>query len=398
MPYKDAANHKAAARRSYERHKLQNAQRKLIARLNAAYDENERDRANGVPPTPMVDPPVLRTLDKYNVRVFLEGETWIQTQRAVVRDAHDAYAKRRADLDRELATICSLVDTLKKENQLKEKEATIHQHLNNFQADVRDCVLDAPDVRTAIVGGALAKTIQDKYTNSNTLKQHYAAIVYLLKLKVVLPPVDSKTEEEYNNMLADAAGDVRVNQVYATLDEDLAVAYFTEYKQDVLQSVDLYSQTSVLLHVYDELTMRDDFGNIHIINERQAPIRRDNFYNLYSGELHMNDVKKTGEKYALENGTFVFKFSKKTQDLIKESVRREPRNMLVTTPPYELLRDVGLSVNKLRHAKIAEEYADPNSTAQTRAALAQLMGHSLATQKLYQRVVRSKTIHTAAQG
>ena len=390
MPHKDAERHNEVARASYERNKYKNAQRKLIVRLHEAYDQNERDRRKGVPPTPMVDPPKLRTLEKYNIRVFLQGD-WIQTQRAVVREDHDPHVKKREDIAQQLATIFSSVENLQNENQLKEKAATIQQHLTNFQADLRLC--DAPDVSTALNSGALARAIQKKYTNSNTLKQHYAAIVWLLKLKV-LPPVDSKKEEEYNNLLADAAGDVRVSQVLATLDEDQAVAYFSEYKEDVLNSVDLYSQTSVLLHVYDELTMRDDFGNINIVNER-APVRQDNFYNLYNGELHMNEVKKTGEKYALENGTFVFRFSKKTQDLIKESVRREPRNMLVTTPPYQLLRDVGLSVNKLRHAKIAEEYADPDSTAQSRAELAKLMGHSLATQKLYQRVVRSKTIHTA---
>jgi hypothetical protein len=113
-----------------------------------------------------------------------------------------------------------------------------------------------------------------------------------------------------------------------------------------------------------------------------------NYYVRDEGIVYWNHVKKTGDRYDVP----AFKYSEETQQVIERSLAREPREKLISKTPWYLLKKVGASVNKLRHAKISEVYSDPDKTYEEKRALAYQMHHSFATQKIYVRQLRGRFV------
>ena len=89
-----------------------------------------------------------------------------------------------------------------------------------------------------------------------------------------------------------------------------------------------------------------------------------------------------------KNEGFEYKFSGQTKKLLNQYVakhKKEWGDTLFTTPPRKILNNIGLSFNKLRHAKTTELYADENLTDAQKEDYAARMNQSVYMQLIYVR-------------
>ena len=89
----------------------------------------------------------------------------------------------------------------------------------------------------------------------------------------------------------------------------------------------------------------------------------------------------------MDGKTFEYQVSERTRKVIELSLQNYPREKLITVEPPLLLKSMGTSVNRLRHAKIVEELHEIESK-ERRRDLAKKMFHSVATQHIYTRPLR----------
>lgn len=163
---------------------------------------------------------------------------------------------------------------------------------------------------------------------------------------------------------------------------------------------DFYKKTDkmyVLIQLYNELTIRDDYGSLKIVNRKQDMKDKGNFIYLNdafsNGEILINE-HKTDKKYGpirhklsvtltkliknyvkaekLENGDFLFGSGK-----LSQFVSRENKNI---TKKHKLG-----GITEIRHRKIAEFLGNKKRTPEERVKLAKMMNHSPATQEKYHR-------------
>lgn len=231
--------------------------------------------------------------------------------------------------------------------------------------------------------------VNEKYTNANTKKAYLQAVLYAidhypsLKEKVSRKAyhqawVDSKKNAETYNI------DRQVNQ---------EVPKFSEIIKKVYETYPEQSDARLMISLYNEITMRDDFGKVMVVNDN-SKATTPNFVNIKTGFIHMNDYHKTKEKY----GPVKIKLSKKLIDLIKST--RDVGEMLFSRANMsqyigQVLKKSGVvgsgAINLLRHSKISEELEGSKiRSSKKRNELADVMKHSPVTQISYLRTLASK--------
>ena len=147
------------------------------------------------------------------------------------------------------------------------------------------------------------------------------------------------------------------------------------------------SQEAVLLHLYNELTLRNDYGEIYVYDTKPPSEPRSNYYVRDEGIVYWNHVKKTGDRYDVP----AFKYSEETQEVIERSLAREPREKLISKTPWYLLKKVALVSTNFAMQKLVRSTVIRTRRTRKRA-LAYQMHHSFATQKIYVRQLRGRFV------
>ena len=154
--------------------------------------------------------------------------------------------------------------------------------------------------------------------------------------------------------------------------------------ENAQKDFDALSDEVVLLTVYNEITLRDDFSEVVVFtNAGEGVYYQERYYNHETGIIHFNYRNKVNK-----NERFDYKFSGETQKLLNQYIakhKKEWGDKLFTIHPRKILNNIGLNFNYLRHAKVKELMMDESLTDAQKEDYADRMNQSLYMQQIYAR-------------
>lgn len=143
----------------------------------------------------------------------------------------------------------------------------------------------------------------------------------------------------------------------------------------------------ILFNLYKSVPLRDDFGNVELVEEDYEDIIRKNFYNINTETLHIRDYK-TSSKY----GDKKYIMFKNLANLIKESYDMGHEYLIVNTYGQRFYENKlskyiinisskyfnkSIGIDDIRHSVIT--YFNEKKSLSDRRKLASVMLHSLNT-------------------
>jgi len=401
MPY--AEHHRVVkarevAKRHYDENKETTAREKLYKKLARHFQKTEQERASGATVRGLAPAPKASTLEKYGIQVFLAdpsmfddtGETnkntFIQIRSPVLVENWSPQRptpSASTDVASSLSALREKMSAMTlKDFDVKSKN-TVDKCYKTFARNVEK--LGCDDLLVCINSGELLKFILNEYPVRNTLKSHLYSYWFLVVQHDLIPGVEDDAKKAIGKEFKRSADKVKVHQVLSTMDERNKVEPYDEILRNAQKDFDALSDEVVLLTVYNELTLRDDFPEVVVFTNSGEGVyyRERNYYDSSTGIIYFNHRNKVNK-----NEQFEYKFSGETKKLLNRYIakhKKEWGDKLFTTPPRKILNNIGLSFNKLRHAKVVELYGGENLTYAQLEDYADRMNHSVYTQQIYAR-------------
>jgi hypothetical protein len=126
----------------------------------------------------------------------------------------------------------------------------------------------------------------------------------------LIPGVEDDAKKAIGKEFKRSADKVKVHQVLSTMDERNKVEPYDEILRNAQKDFDALSDEVVLLTVYNELTLRDDFPEVVVFTNSGEGVyyRERNYYNSSTGIIHFNYRNKVND-----NEQFEYKFSGETK-------------------------------------------------------------------------------------
>jgi hypothetical protein len=243
----------------------------------------------------------------------------------------------------------------------------------------------------AINDGTIFNWIQETHDNENTRKSYYYSFSVVVKHKLI-PNITREAKKALETKLQQATDNIKLQQILAVVDGTQTTQMFSEIMNEASQKFDRVSEEMVLLKLYDEFTLRQDYEALAIRFHQPGRARwrsTTNYYVVPTGELVMNNLKKVKKK----TDTFSGKVSESLKSLLVEYASKrglEDGDLLFQSKPSRLFQNIGTSVNKLRHAKVTEMLQDDKLTQEQKRDLAIRMNHSIVTQFIYRRAAAQR--------
>ena len=231
------------------------------------------------------------------------------------------------------------------------------------------------NIENCIASDELSDLIENKGYKPNTTKTYFQAILILIREYKEL----SKYQDKYHELFQYYK---EVANNYA-LEKELTeeIVSFTDIMNSVLSEFGEESQQYLLILLYDQLTMRNDFENISFDTSDDKHI------DLDKGTISIKIFNKTHMKYPpIVNHKLTDKF----MQLLNKSLEMNPRKYLFKNKVHTLLKNMKLSVNTLRHSKISTELQTTENklNLDKKLELSKKMKHSTATQIKYIRKLK----------
>lgn len=223
---------------------------------------------------------------------------------------------------------------------------------------------------------------------SNNSKRNYLSnLLYICQaLEIKLP---KKAETAYKNSIEKMNVLNTAKMLKRNESEKETLPTFEEYIQRVRQ---IYPETSLqmlLIYLYSELTCRDDYGRLIIINDAKKAVGTKNY--IFVGK---RDVKvilnqfKTDKVYKKIQSMLSYELANK----VKAYITANGMNINDELFPYdnmsaivcEINKRIGLDggINTLRRIAVKTENVNENSTLEDKQELSKKMGHTLHIQQL----------------
>lgn len=268
------------------------------------------------------------------------------------------------------------------DDNIQMAQRTADDYIRNMKRILVDtgCSPDI-DLLECLNKGIVLDHILKQYPNPNTRKTYLQVFLYAIdntpKLKEQVKNRD-RYFKEWEKAKEDATGHQIQKQVEGKVER------FSTIKKRIEKDFPKNSQEVLLINLYDELTMRNDFGDIIIFDKTPPKSKEDNYLVLTTGRLIINNFNKTGNKYKPVN----IKLSTGLMRKVRKSLKEDPRGMLFDDTA-KLFKNMKTGVNELRHAKISEELEGDNiKDPEKRKELYDKMMHSPATQLNYIRQLK----------
>jgi len=401
MPY--AEHHRVVkarevAKRHYDENKETTARGKLYKKLADHFQKTELERASGATVWGLAPAPKASTLERYGIQVFLADpsmfgdtdetnkNTFIQIRSPVLVEnwtPQRPTPSASVDISSSLSALGEKMSAMTLKDFDVNSQKTVDNCYKTFARNVEK--LGCDDLVVCINSGELLKFILDEYPVRNTLKSHLYSYWFLVVQHDLIPGVEDDAKKAIGKEFKRSADKVKVHQVLSILDERIKGERYDEILRNAQKDFDALSDEVVLLTVYNELTLRDDFPEVVVFTNSGEGVyyRERNYYNSSTGIIHFNYRHKVNQ-----NKRFEYKFSGQTHKLLNRYVakhKKEWGDKLFTTPPRKILNNIGLSFNKLRHAKTTELWADENLTDAQKEDYAERMNQSVYTQLIYVR-------------
>ncbi len=173
----------------------------------------------------------------------------------------------------------------------------------------------------------------------------------------------------------------RKEQTNITKAQDDTTDTFSNIKKRVTDEFGTDSEESLLVNLYDNLTVRNDFEDLSFNTND------DNHVDLSDGTITIRKFKKT---YNKQQPIINYKLNKDAINLLRRSYEEEPRDKVFNKQIRTIFRKAKIGVDMLRHAKISEELAGSKIKNEAkREELRQKMLHSPMTQLSYVRKIKT---------
>jgi hypothetical protein len=252
---------------------------------------------------------------------------------------------------------------------------------------------ECADIADSLNSGVVLEYINTKKCARNTKLGYYTALYFFTCKHNLIEGVTDETKTKIEKLSADMKDTVKYHQHNQ---EEIAALLDVKPMSEIIKNAEKkfapLSDELVLLKVYDELTLRNDFADISVF-QKEPPGRLDDksYYVVATGTIHFNGWKKTGTKDK-KNKYFAYTFSAKLQKILKQYIANHKGDKLFVAKPYsKILQKAGTNVTTLRKAKIREVYDDDSFTMDERQELAEQMKHSWTTQLVYAGINRKVT-------
>jgi len=236
----------------------------------------------------------------------------------------------------------------------------------------------------------------------NSFKDYIGTISTLCLKNKVLPrfceALGHDVAKAYGRAKQEIQGEHLVNQVENTKEEQDVKWVDIQAGLQVAEEEFPGTQDHLIIALYYQMAIRDDFGNVLLTDTPPPGDSAKNWYDYTTGKLYLNRYK-TWKLYSEK----VYQLGTKTQQIVLDLITANPgRKYLVegknnnTYANGKLTQVIPrafaragvdkVSVNVIRHARVAHLWSNPNSTEEQKKALAKHMLHSYATAGLvYQR-------------
>jgi len=301
------------------------------------------------------------TLDKYNIQAPAPPKKQPAKRGGYTINQLELHYQKRVD-----------------DENVQMSQRTADDYIRNMKRILNDtgCNPDV-DLIDCLNKGTALDFILKQYPNPNTRKTYLQVMLYAIdntpKLKEQVKNRD-RYFKEWEKAKEQATGHQIQKQVEGKVER------FSAIKKRIEKEFPKYSQEVLLINLYDELTMRNDFADLLVFEKTPSPpLKDDNYIVLSTGRIFINNFNKTGNKYKGIN----HKLSKGFMKMARKSLKQDPRGILFDDTA-KLFKNMKTGVNELRHAKISEELEGDNiKDPEKRKELYDKMMHSPATQLNY---------------
>jgi hypothetical protein len=243
--------------------------------------------------------------------------------------------------------------------------------------DIVTCLKRPADVTKAIV--------ESKYS-LNTNKATIQGIVFMIdKMKLAIP---RETFVYYHKLLETYKLKSKRQTEEKANDQSLT---FTDYLKLVKDKFGVQSKMYLISKMYESHTLRDNFGLI--VTDKTPTDKTKNYINIKPKQVRIYIYKfKTKNKYEPVEELLSLELSKLIKDYVARGKIQLGSYLFGTEKLGSYIKDMNkqigidkMPIDNMRRMKVTEEYANPNSTDESKVNLAFQMGHSVGSQKGYKR-------------
>lgn len=240
----------------------------------------------------------------------------------------------------------------------------------------------------AIKSLEVLKIINKKYTNASTIK---GATQVFLKLIAEYPglkeAVGEKVYDIYNKFFLEANAEMGNEYIQRALDSE-EIDSFTALKQMVYSEFPEGSDERLFMDLYEVAPVRDDFGELHIVESPAETEDKSKNYVVVSGRQMIINHYKKSEKYGPLKYLIPKKVFKKI-DTSKPLVFNHGKQLTHWVSKMLGKIEVKGAINTLRHAYLSEQLdGEKILDPKVRRELFQRMAHSPSTQLQYIRTLK----------
>jgi len=419
MPYAGDRETALARKRARERQRRAETnedyeiqRKRKMKQLREAFERNEEQRSKGLTVRGLEPKPKKSTLEKYGIEVFLQDTAmfdlntqtnkneFIQVRRPQWKENFNPEEhQQRSEGERQRAgepsgvpeSVEQLVRVKKAldETEIEVKDETKLKRWRDFKNQVQESGCE--NIVTWINSGECIEYINNKTAARNTKMGYLKSFYFIVVKHELLPGVTDEAKVKLTDASKDSIDTVKYHQLNQEEIEDIQkIKPYSQYLDELVKDdYDELSDELVLMRVYDELTLRDDYDDIVVYSESPPDTPGDeSYYVVSTGTIHFNGFKKTGTQSdpnlkLYKPKYFAHKFSAGLVDTLKRYIAKHGGDRLFVKSPRRIAQAVGTNFQTMRKSKVREVYDDENFTLEQRKKLADDMAHSWATQLIY---------------
>jgi hypothetical protein len=191
-------------------------------------------------------------------------------------------------------------------------------------------------------------------------------------------------------------------RIVAKENPDNAVMLFPQYKEKILENYGEDSKQFLIVSMYDEVTLRDDYGELLIVSSDRDIKNNKGNYLINPRGLTVNcKLVIQSYKTSEHNGTLRYNLSRSLTKLLRNYIENNDLTDKLF-PTYftsglsqvvtQMSKKLGINskggTNYLRHSKITTMLSNSNISPEERIKLATSMGHSVNIQSEYERLIK----------
>lgn len=293
-------------------------------------------------------------------------------------------------------TIYNSIDNFKSNNGSELSPKTIVEYkkkfsrLNDLQPEVIQALIEVNQDKKRL------KVIVDKIKSTFKNSKDYFSV--LSKVIKNYPGLDTKISDYVKNRINQIIKEEVVKNIekvdLKVQFEDVKINWseYVSFVNRIIKKDDVPLNIRIMFSLYKEYPLRDDFGDVIIVDDDDASDDNVNFYNRKTKILHLNKYKTVSTF-----GPKLYKIPDYISDMVNQ--QNSPKYLVgktltkpysqgkLSTPfKYQMKKYFGksISINDLRHSVIT--YYNDTKTIKKQKQLASIMLHSYATQyEIYNR-------------